>query len=502
MGRPKKNAANTQTFTAASGANVTKLDFGTLNPKQAEFWKSKARYTCYGGAKGGGKSHVVDRKIAYGCLKYEGMRALLLRRQFKDLLKNHIEPLQKLLPTNVARYNSQTQTMHFDATGSSITFGHYNYDSSADSFNGQEYDWIFIDEATQFTFEQFTTLRGCLRGVNKIPKQMFLTCNPGGVGHKWVKRLFIDRDFVTDAEDPELNENPKDYKFVFANIEDNIAMKENDPEGFRAYLSTLKQMPEKVRDAYRYGIWDDLGGSYFDEFKTSKHVTKPFKIPSEWRRYRAFDYGFDMFACFWIAADFEGHYYVYREYLMGKDLKEDGGGRGLTVSEAAQAVHDNTLPDEHIDITFAPPDMWNTQSISGKCAAEVFMLNDVAIVRANNNRVQGHLQIKEMLADLPEKNKPKDQWRPQLLFFDNCKHLIGDIAAIQSDEKNPNDCAKEPHDITHTVDALRYFCISRTMPAFKEQERSRYFEDDEGETVEDYDSYLCGGEISQSYLNY
>lgn len=177
MGRPRKDAANTQTFTFDGSTNKITLDFGRLNPKQAEFWKAKERFVCYGGAKGGGKSFVVDRKASAGCLDHEGIKVLMLRRQYKDLLKNHIEPLQKLLPPEVARFNSQTQTMYF-INGSTITFGHYNYDSSADSFNGQEYDWIFIDEATQFTEEQFRYLGGCLRGVNGIRKQMFLTCNP------------------------------------------------------------------------------------------------------------------------------------------------------------------------------------------------------------------------------------------------------------------------------------------------------------------------------------
>ena len=494
IGRPRIDKPNTTTY-GSNGKKVISVDAGKLNPKQAEFWNSKARYTCYGGAKGGGKSHVVDRRVAYGCLEYPGMKALLLRRQFKDLLKNHIEPLQKLLPMAVANYNGQTQTMYF-FNGSTITFGHYNYDSAADSFNGQEFDWIFIDEATQFTYEQFTTLRGCLRGVNDIPKHMYLTCNPGGVGHRWVKRLFIDRDFITDEEDPELTENPNDYNFIFANIEDNIAMKENDPDGFSAYLSTLRQMPERIRDAYRYGIWDDLGGAYFSEFKTSTHVIEPFPIPKDWRRYRAFDYGLDMFACYWIAVDFHGRCYAYREVCE----------KQLIVPEAAQEIHNNTLPSEHIEITFAPPDMWSTQKTDGKTMAEGFMLNDVAIIKVNNNRVQGHLQIKEMLAPYPDYDengvlKPESEWRPQLLFFKNCKHIIEDLPAIQADEKNPNDCAKEPHDITHTVDGLRYFCISRTMPAIVEAENTRgrgY--DDDGDEVEDYESAMTGGEATAAYI--
>src|SRR5699024_12460667 len=38
-------------------------------------------------------------------------------------------------------------------------------------YNGQEYDWIFLDEATQFTWRSFQFLGGLLRGVNDFPKR-------------------------------------------------------------------------------------------------------------------------------------------------------------------------------------------------------------------------------------------------------------------------------------------------------------------------------------------
>lgn len=486
IGRPP-NKANTP---APSGKQ--KLEFG-LYAKQREFIETDVLYTGYGGARGGGKTHALRVGAFWGAIKYPGIKILIIRRTYPELRENHIEPMVKMVPQQIATYNGSIYVMRFD-NGSTIKFGHYNGDSAELEYQGQEYDWIFMDEATQFTEHQFRILGGCLRGVNEIPKRFFLTCNPGGIGHKWVKRLFIDKDFK------EKDGNPKDYKFIFAKVEDNKLLLESSPQ----YVQMLDTLPEKIRAAHRHGDWNALSGAYFDEFSEEKHIIEPFKIPDGWRRYRAFDYGVrDMFACMWIAVDFNGRCYVYREYLMGEDLGE--GNRGLIVPEAAQAMHDNTMPNEHIDITFAPPDMWLTQSIGGKCAAEEFMVNGIAVVKANNNRVQGHMLIKQMLApykDYDDKGnlKPENEWRPQLLFFKNCKHITDDLAAIQIDEKNPNDCAKNPHDITHSVDALRYFCISRTMSAIVEQERQKYQEDDSGNQVEDYDSYMTGGEISASYI--
>ena len=304
----------------------------------------------------------------------------------------------------------------------------------------------------------------------------------GGVGHRWVKRLFIDRDFKLSSPNPEENENPDDYCFIFASVEDNTALMNS--QGGQAYKQMLSALPEKLRQAHRYGDWDALSGCYFDEFSEGKHTCKPFPIPDHWLRYRSFDYGLDMFACYWFAVEPEtGRVYAYREFCKNN----------MIVGDAAQAIHDHTLPGEHVQITFAPPDMWNRQKDSGKSMAELFMLNQIGIVKSNNNRVQGHLQMKQMLAPLAD-------GKPGLIFFDTCKKIIGDIQCIQADETNPSDCAKNPHDVTHTVDGVRYFCISRTLTS--DGKTSDTAEDEEEEDGEDYAGFMTGGTASEHYISY
>lgn len=380
-----------------------------------------------------------------------------------------------MIPQGMAVYNGTMHMIYF-LNGSTIKFGHYDSDAHME-YQGQQYDWIFMDEATQFTYDEFRTLGGCLRGVNNFPKRFYLTCNPGGVGHAWVKRLFIDRDYINDPKNPEANENPEDYTFIFATVEDNEVLLKHSPQ----YLQMLASLPENIRRAHRYGDWDALAGQYFAEFRKDLHTIDPFAIPNDWVRYRAFDYGLDMFACLWIAVDYNGRCYVYRE----------ARAKRLIVSEAAQLMNEMTMPGERIEYTIAPPDMWSTQKDTGKTMADIWRESGVAIVRGNNSRVQGWLNVKEHL-------KPMSDGKPGLLIFKDCRGLIDDLPSLQHDEKNPSDVAKQPHDITHAPDALRYFCQSRTMPSFKDPEP----EPDDEEALEDYDDAMCGGEATESYLTY
>ena len=519
-----------------NGANI-EINFDEPNPKQKEFFLSRATYTCYGGAKGGGKTWAVRVKAILGALTNDGIKILIMRQTYPELQENHITPILKMVPPEVASYNATNHIMNF-VNGSTIKFGHWAGEESEQEYNGLEYDWIFIDEATQFTERAFQFLGGCLRGVNDFPKRMYLTCNPGGVGHSWVKRLFIKRQFRVDPDNPEASENPKDYVFIPATVDDNVALAKT--QGGKQYVRMLAQMPEDLRKAYRYGDWDAIeGGSYFSEFSEATHVCKPFKIPDHWKRYRSFDYGLDKFHCLWWAVDEDGRAWCYREY----------GRKGLIVQEAAAIMREHTLPGENIITTYAPPDMWSRQKDTGRTMAELYMQNGINITRSDNNRVQGHMVMKEMLAPIPVRDrflfehyggeeaenikkvtenlskegkaavekgigeivveavrKVPDKL-PAMMFFNNCREIIEDIQEIQHDEANPNDCAKEPHDITHSIDACRYFAINRKLPAeiIAESPTNKYNDwlaslDGGSASKEDYNSYMCGGEPSRAYI--
>ncbi len=460
---------------SGQGKKIT-VDLGDLNPKQKKFCQSRTKYTAYGGARGGGKTHVLRIKAVGGALHYPGIRILLVRRQYPELEQNLILPILKLVPPEVASYNGQMKTLFF-LNGSIIKFGHYDKGDDLE-YQGQEYDWIFMEEATQFTEAQFRTLGACLRGTTNIPRRMYLTCNPGGIGHQWVKRLFVDRDYRTEGE---VQERPEDYTFIQATVEDNPYLLKYSPD----YIQALDLLPENIRRAHRYGDWNALAGNFFPEFRKETHMEESFyKVPGEWKKYRVFDYGLDMFACLWIAVDYDGRCHVYREVQQS----------GLIVSEAAKLALSLTPVDERIECTIAPPDMWNRQKDSGKNMAEIFAQNGVGLLRASNDRVQGWMAVKEMLKPLKSEHD-----RPGILVSPVCKALWSNLPIIQHDEKNPSDCANEPHEITHICDALRYFCITRTLRA----ELPEIVEVDPLDGPgEDYDEGMTGGEMTESYLAY
>lgn len=457
------------------------LDMGPLYPKQWAFMKSKTLFTAYGGARGGGKTHVLIRKATSGALEYTRIKILVMRRTYPELESTIIRPIIELVNSatvdgrpageQIASYNATMRLLTF-SNGSIIKFGHLQSASALSEYQGQEYDWIFMDEATHFTEYEFRTIGACLRGVNKIPKHMFVTCNPGGVGHQWVKRLFVSREY-------EKNEDPEDYLFIPATVEDNTELMEHS----KSYLQMLDALPDDIRAAHRYGDWDAMAGQFFSEFRRETHVCKPFILPKEWPRYRVFDYGLDMFACYWVAIDFDGRFWVYREFCES----------GLIVSDAAAAARNLTPADEMIQYTVAPPDMWSTMKDTGRTMAEVFTQNGIGLVRASNQRVQGWLLMKEFM-------KVRPDGKPGLMIFEDCARLIRDIPALQHSDKNPSDCATEPHDITHSPDAIRYFCAFRAMSAQADEGKGASFDDDDAE--EDYDDYMTGGDVSDSYLSF
>ena len=419
---------------------------GTPSEKQKQFFASRARFTAYGGARGGGKSWALRRKLVAMCLRYDGLRCLLVRRTLPELRSNHVLPFLAEYGSFMS-YKDSDKCLTFP-NSSRIYLGYCAADGDAQRYQGQEYDVIAIDEATQLNEYRFSIFKACLRGVGSFPRRMYLTCNPGGIGHAWVKRLFVDRDFRS-------NENPEDYAFIPALVFDNKILRDADPD----YIRSLETLPERLRDAWLYGRWDVFEGQFFPEFDTAVHVCKSSAVPNYNVRYFAsFDYGFDMLAALLLCIDTDGRLYVIDEHLES----------GLTLSEAAQKVA-SLCYGHPVEYAVASPDLWNRRQDSGKSGFEIMQNapNMPPLIKADDRRIPGWRVLREYLAC---KNTP-----PKLMICCNCGELIHSLPALLCDSTRAEDASSEPHSITHAPEALRYAVMSRISPPETESDHAFTF---------------------------
>ena len=414
---------------------------GVPNPKQKALFLSRTKYTAYGGARGGGKSWAMRRKLVLMCVRYPGLKCLLIRRSYPELRYNHILPLCKEI-SHLAAYSDVNKCFTFK-NGSTLKLGYLADDGDTLRYQGLEFDVIALDEATQLTEYQFSILKACLRGANGLPKRMYLTCNPGGVGHTWVKRLFVDREYRK-------GERPEDYSFIQATVYDNEALLESVGD----YVSQLESLPEEMKKAWLYGSWDIFSGQFFPDF-ANKCVISDYILPKNARITAGLDYGFDMTALVLVASDERGDLTVYGEYFR----------EGLTLSEAAERVA-AACKGHRVDYIAASPDLWNRRQDTGLSGFEIMsrQANLPSLIPADDRRVAGWRAVREYIAGTQHSLKVTSQ----------CKELIRCMSSLVYDKDRPEDASDTPHSITHLPEALRYAVMSRIAACESlEDERER-----------------------------
>lgn len=423
-------------------------------PKQIEFMRSRNRYIAYGGARGGGKSFAARWKVILSAFRYNGIQILLLRRTLVELRENHLIPLQKALKTEsknksekLAEYKEITKEFIFP-NGSRIKLGYCDSENDVLQYQGQAYDIIVLEEATHFTEFQYQTLTESNRPSGlmeeKYTPRMYFTCNPGGVGHQWMKRLFIDRDYKE-------TEDERDYTFIPSLVYENEWLMKNDP----GYVRTLENLPEDRKKAMLYGNWDVYDGQFFPEFNRDIHVVEPYKLPDKYRLYRCLDYGLDKLACYHIIVDVENKKRVIHEIYESD----------LIVPEACERIKETTkglgFSESDVYLTLAPSDLWNTNNQTGKSTSDMFYEHGIILTKVSRERVAGWLAVKELLQVKEGRNEQNGDpiKYSDMTIYSTCKNLIRCIPLLQYDDKKYNDCSTEPHEITHGPDALRCFAL-------------------------------------------
>ena len=430
---------------------MTTITIPAPNPKQRQFLLDRHRYVAFGGARGGGKSWAVRAKAVLLAARYPGIKIMIVRRTYPELRANHIGPLRALLG-DCAEYRESTKEITFPG-GSVILFRHCENAAAVDKYQGTEVDVLFLDEATHLTEEEYDRFKTCVRGVNGFPKRVYLTCNPGGVGHSWVKRLFVDRVFRE-------TEDPADYSFIRSLVTDNAALMASDPE----YIKQLRALPPKLRKAWLDGDWNIFEGQFFEEFRDDPahyedrlftHVIAPFEIPREWKIVRSFDFGFAKpFSCDWWAIDHEGRAYLILQLYGCTDTPNEGvkWHPDKIFSEIRRMEREHRwLKDRPID-GVADPSIWDASR--GEAIIEAADRHLVYFGKGDNKRLPGWMQCHYRLAF-------DEGGRPMVYFFSTCRAAIRTLPLLQYAEANPEDLDTTQED--HFADSFRYFCMSRPI---------------------------------------
>ena len=424
----------------------------SLQPKQKLFLKAIENYpiTFYGGAKGGGKSKGLQLILLLRRFQYPDSSGAIFRRTYPELEGNHIRPLFQSFP-ELKNYYRDGKKLLTLPNGSTLQFCHCENEKDIALYQGREFHDLAIDEAGQWTEAMFRQLLGSNRSSRSgIAARTILTGNPGGIGHGWLKRIFIEKRFNP-------RENGSDYAFIQALVDDNEALMENDPK----YVRKLESEPnEALRKAYRYGSWDIFAGQFFSEINSEIHLVSPFAIPDHWLKFGAYDYGYNHPASFgWFANDADGNVYLYREFVKA----------GMRVDQFAKEIR-GYLDTKDLYLIVAGWDCWTKKAVlqteSVPTIAEEFLKHEIVLSKAKIDRVQGAAQVRNYLA---WQNLASGRTRPRLFIFSNCVASFDALTRMEFDPNHPEDVlkvdAKEGDPMTgdDSYDMIRYALMSRPL---------------------------------------
>lgn len=414
----------------------------------------------YGGAAGGGKSDFLLGDFlqdvgAYGA----AWQGVIFRRTYPEL-EELVARSRELYSQTGAEWHEQKHRWTW-GNGAVLRMRYLEREADATRYQGHQYTWVGWDELTQWpSAYAYRYLRARLRSAHHVNRKRIRgAANPGGVGHHWVKMMFIDP--APAGYKPLLDpETGMTRMFIPARLSDNRIMLASDP-GYAGRLRGLGS-PELVR-AWLDGDWSVIQGAYFPEFTMARHAIPVRALPEHWTRFRAIDWGMARpFACLWIAvSDGELHdiprgaLVVYREWYGSTG--EPNVGLKMDAARVARGIAERTPQGEKITYSVIDP-ACKAMLGTGPTIMETFTLNGVPCQPGDNTRVAkrgaigGWDQIRtRLVGDLDD--------RAMLLVMHTCKDLIRTLPALQHDDVNAEDVDTDGED--HAPDALRYGCMSR-----------------------------------------
>jgi len=385
-----------------------------------------------GGARGPGKSFGIMSQIGLDdCQRIPGLKYLFLRLLQKSATESMEDLAYKALRGTQYTFTKSPAKITFP-NGSTVLVGGFHNENDIDKYLGIEYDGLGIEELTQLGEEKVKKLYGSVRSTKPGWRaRVYWSSNPGGIGHAWVKKAFID-PFRRGVDGSFLG---SPTRFFQGNYKDNPLLSAE-------YIAYLEALGGSLGEMWRDGNWDVFEGMAFPGWDYNRHTCDAFEIPYYWPKWRAVDWGYHApFCCLWLTKDPDiGRVYVYREVY----------GKGLTDKQQAEMILSQTPPDESISITYADPSMWTskTQEDLVFSTADEYRKAGVILTKADNNRIGGKRKVVGLLSDIGD-GMPGIQ-----VFRESCPNLIRTLPNLPTDKYKPEDVDTDAED--HAYDALKY----------------------------------------------
>lgn len=471
-------------------ATAAQIDL-RLHAKQSQAFTSTATEILYGGAAGGGKSHLMRVAAIAWCTAIPGLQVYLFRRTYPELLDNHINGsgsfLQLLAPwiaAKLCKVNLSKLEIEFTFNGSKIHLCHCQNENDVLKYQGAEIHVLLIDELTHFTSYQYRFLRGrCRIGGLPLPDQykgqfprILCGSNPGGVGHNWVKMAFVDNGAEIEVKQMDGGEGGMRRQFIRAKLEDNPTLQENDPD-YRQRLQGLGD-PALVK-AMESGDWNIVSGGMFDDvWKQERHVIEPFDIPDSWYVDRSFDWGSSKpFSVGWWAESDgteatlrdgskrcwpKGTLFLINEWYGWNGKSNEGCkmlateiAAGKEATETDERVQGILEREKEMGLTVnpGPADSSIFDSENGNCIAQDMSDKGVYWLPADKSPGSRKAGWEKMRARFKAAHTfPMEE--PGLFFFNRCTQAIRTIPVLPRDPKKTDDVDTNAED--HAGDMCRY----------------------------------------------
>ncbi|MHC4310902.1 MAG: terminase large subunit domain-containing protein [Planctomycetota bacterium] len=449
-------------------------------PKQAILHRCAANEILYGGAAGPGKSHALRQEALYWATRLDGLQVYLFRRTYPELEKNHILPSLNEFPMGYGKYRDQKRRWEFK-NGSIIHMCHSQHEKDIFQYQGAEIHLLLIDELTTFTEFMYDYVRARVRCTLDVPEEwrhrlpgIICASNPGGVGHEFVKRRWVDFAKPYKYRKAIGREGGMLRCYIPGLLEDNQILMEKDPE----YIHRLDALPEPFRTAYKEGDWDIFIGQMF-YFSRDHHICQPRAIPENAQVYMTFDWGFGApYSVGWWWADADGRLYRFGE-LYGWNTQPNQGIR-QTDSQIAEAIvqREKELGLRTTEgsparalLRIAGHDCWNKKPDykgggQGPSTTEIFARYGLFFSKGDADRVLKIRQFHERL-------RITDDGPPMVQIYNTCEHFIRTIPLLQANPNNVEDVDTNLED--HVYDEACHIFMARPLtPKVKTAKLSSY----------------------------